>query len=375
MTKLDAVAALITVLCLLGVAAAAFISDPARQPARVGYLYPAIGGVQNVWVAAADGSGTHSQLSFSEGGVYDFDFSPDGRWLAYAERTAEGGVTLRLLDIPSRRLIDLVDCAALQAHCSTPVFSPDGSRLAYQRSESNGAGYGLARIWLVDMHSPNYPTAPLIADTQVVGHSAVWSQDSRTVAFYSADPLQSGILIFDLLPRGDDDVQLRFIPSAHGSMGTLAPNGRQLVFPEIVRRSGQVFSHLRIADLNEKTFAALSDPMGPTDDVAAQWHPDGAGLALARRYTDDRWTAGHQLYFLPDYSSGEPLPIVHDRRYSTAHFRWDAAGSALVMQRFPLLSEDGSRAQDARPEVWVYDLGSGESRQIATNAFLPRWAA
>ncbi len=370
LAKLDAAVILIAVFCLIAVVIVGLVSDPARQSPRVAYLYPAMAGIQNVWMTAIDQPEEQQQVTFSESGVYDFDFSPDGRWLAFAERTPQAAVTLRLLDIPSRRLIDLVDCVALKAYCTAPVFSPDGSKLAYQRAESDNGRYGLSRIWLVDMTSPTYETIPLIADTQVVGHTAVWAQDGNTVAFYSADALQPGILIFDFVPRQDDAAQLRFIPSSHGTMGTLAPNGQAVVFPEIVRRSERLFSHLRIADLLDKEFAAFTDPQGPTDDVAAQWSPDGETIAFARRYTDERWTKGHQLYIRPLSAASEDLrPIAYDEDYNTSYFRWNPTGSRLVMQRFPLGSQDGN----ASPEIWVHDFETGATTRIIADAYLPQW--
>ena len=373
--KLDLAALIIVCICLLGVAAAAWVMDPARQPTRVAFLHPATGGTQNVWMADIDDPAAQQQLTFSENGVFDFDFSANGRWLAFAERSGVGAVTLRLLDLASGSLTSLVDCVALKANCTTPVFSPDGKWLVYQRAESIGGRYGLPRIWLVNMNSADYDSAALIADKQVVGHSPVWSADSMTVAFYSADVTQPGILIYDFVPRGADDIQLRFIPSSHGTMGTLAPNGQQLIFPELSRRGEQFFTHLRIADLGAKTFAAFTDPQGPTDDVAAQWSPDGETVAFARRYTDERWTPGHQLY-LKGVSAGEDelLPVVHEPRLTTSYFRWNGAGDQLVMQRFPLVRDEASGAGPALPEIWVYDLTSDESRKIAEDAFLPQWA-
>ncbi len=373
--RLDLAAFVIVGLCLLGVAVSAWLLDPARQPVLVAYLHPATGGAQNVWVADIDAPADQRQLTFSEYGVFDFDFSAEGRWLAFAERMQSGAVTLRLLDLDSGRQTDLVDCAALKANCATPAFSPDGQWLAYQRAESLGGRYGLPRVWLVNLRSADYVTSPLIADGQVVGHSPVWSADSHRVAFYSADVTQPGILIYDFFPRGDDDVQLRFIPSSHGTMGTLSPNGQALIFPELSRRGDQFFTHLRIADLAEKTFSAFTDPQGPTDDVAAQWRPDGETVAFARRYTDERWTPGHQLYLkrvsAPD---DEPMPIDYAPRYTTSYFRWNRAGDKLVMQRFPLARAESSGEGPARPEIWVYDLVEGQSRKITEDAFLPRWA-
>jgi Tol biopolymer transport system component len=372
--KLDFAVFIIVCICLLGLAAAAWVMDPARQPTRVAYLHPATGGTQNVWIANIDDPSAHQQLTSSEYGVFDFDFSADGRWLAFAERVEGGAVTLRLLDLAANRLTALVDCAALKANCNTPVFSPDGKWLAYQRAESIGGRYGLPRIWLVNMVSSQHDTAALIADKQVVGHSPVWSADSNTVAFYSADVMQPGILIYDFVPRGEDDVQLRFIPSAHGAMGTLAPNGQQLIFPDLTRRGEQFFTHLRIADLAQKSFAAFTDPQGPIDDVGAQWSPDGETIAFARRYTDERWTPGHQLYLRGLAAAEEDLlPIAYEPRYTTSYARWNRAGDRLVMQRFPLMRDESSAAGPALPEVWVHDLESGKSGKITEDAFLPQW--
>lgn len=374
LTKLDFAVILIVLFCLVGVVIIGFVSDPARQPPRVAYLYPAMAAVQNVWITEIDQPDKQRQLTFSEFGVYDFDFSPDGRRLAFAERTRETAITLRLLDIASGRVIDLVDCAALKAVCTTPAFSPDGAKLAYQRTESDNGRYGLPRIWLVDMTGPAYETVPLIADTQVIGHTAVWARNSSVIAFYSADARQPGILIFDFAPRGEDAAQLRFIPSSHGTMGALAPNGQAVIFPEIVRRDGQYFSHLRIADLLDKQFSAFTDPQGPTDDVAAQWSPDGETIAFARRYTDRRWTNGHQLY-IRRLSDDDLRSIAYSKRYNTSYFRWNLAGSRLVMQRFPLLKADGTNNQDGRPEVWVHDFETGATFKIIEDAYLPQWAA
>ena len=157
-------------------------------------------------------------------------------------------------------------------------------------------------------------------------------------------------------------------------MGALAPDGQRIVFPEVVRRGERLFSHLRIADLQNKVFADFSDPEGPVDDVTAQWSPTSETVALARKYTDARWTAGHQLYLRSTNPSETTLtPIVYDERYNTSYFRWNAAGDRLVLQRFPMLKDSESQNQPAQPEVWVYALESDSALMIVENAFLPQW--
>ena len=372
--KLDMAVFVLVALCLAGLALAGFISDPSRRPDRIAYLHPALGATPNVWLADIDNPQQRQQLTHSEQGIFDFDISPDGRWLAYAERMPGGSVTLRLLDMRGGQRRELVDCAALNALCSAPAFSPSGDMLAYQRAETLGGSYGLSRIWLVDMNGASYETIPLIGDSQVVGHSPLWSGDSNTLAFYSADSTQPGILIYDLQPRGDEEAQLRFIPSAHGSMGSLAPNGQQVIFPDLVFRESQFYSHLQIADLAAREFAAFTDPNGPTDDVAARYSPDGRLIAIARRYTDSRWTPGHQIY-VRELEAGDRAwqAVAYDADYSTSYMRWDRAGKRLVTQRFPLHAQATDNGP-ARPEIWIHELASGLSRMIVRDAYLPQWA-
>ena len=373
-SKLDISVFIIVLACLAALVIAAYVNDPSRQPIRVAYLYPATAGAQNVWLAEIDNAKAQQQLTFSKFGVYDFDFSADGNWLAYGDRTEAGLVTLRLLDMRSRESIDLADCAVRLADCRSPAFSPDGGTLAYQRSNLENGAYQSAHIWLVDMHSPSYETVPLIDDPHAVGHSPVWSADGQRIAFYSADEHEAGIVIVDVASLDGGELDLHFIASSHGTMGALAPDGQRIVFPEVVRRGERLFSHLRIADLQNKVFADFSDPEGPVDDVTAQWSPTSETVALARKYTDARWTAGHQLYLRSTNPSETTLtPIVYDERYNTSYFRWNAAGDRLVLQRFPMLDDSESQNQPAQPEVWVYALESDSALMIVENAFLPQW--
>jgi len=376
-TKLDIIVVITIILCMTGVAVTGVISNPINRVPRIAYLYPAYSGVPNVWVSDIDNPSEARQLTFSELGIYDYDFSPDGRFLAFSEHAGDNGelATIRMLDIPNNKVIELVDCVSSKAYCTTPSFSPDGHLLAYQRSESFDKRFGLSRIWLVDLTSTNYETTPLIADTQVVGHSPIWSQDNNTIAFYSADTTQQGILIYDFVPRGDDDIQLRFIPTSHGTMGTISPNGQQIIFPEIAQRQSIFYSHLRIADLHNKEFSAFTNPEEPIDDAVAGWSPNGKTVAFARRYSDDRWTQGYQLYFMDTTPDAEAIPIIFDPRYSTSYFRWNTTGERLVLQRFPLLNEDGTPNSKGMPEIWIYDVETDTLTFITDNAFIPQWAS
>jgi peroxiredoxin len=87
---------------------------------------------------------------------------------------------------------------------------------------------------------------------------------------------------------------------------------------------------------------------------------------VTRRYLDDRFTPGKQLYLL-DPETGEAQPLVVDAAYYHAGARWDPTGERIIFQRYPL------HQAGALPSVWTVDLGTGELKQVAENAMLPQW--
>ena len=99
---------------------------------------------------------------------------------------------------------------------------------------------------------------------------------------------------------------------------------------------------------------------------------NGNALAVARRYYDDRYTQGNQIVLMnPD--DGSVRQLTDDARYANAFFTWDPTGSQLVIQRFPELDENGQPNMSGRPEIWTYDVNTGEMAEIAENGFHPRW--
>lgn len=364
---------------LLVLALLTLLSNPARRGPLVAYLYPLGESVQNIWVAPVDDPSQAQQVTDAPLGVYDYEVSPDGRFIAYSARNPDNRLLdIFRLDLQTGNVEQLTNCAAEDAECYTPIFHPDGTIIAYLRQSLNrtvdSVGPGVPRVWLMDISAPPYESRALSEDSQLIGHSPQWSDDGNTIAFYSADVFNPGILVYNFRPPTDDQPALHFIPSAHGSVGSLSPNGRQLVFPDIVDRGGSFFTHLKIVDLNADPpeYTDFTDEQGPTDDIGADWHPDGQHVTIERRYTDERYTRGYQLYQV-DIQTGDMLPLLVDERYSHHYFAWNPAGDHLLVQRIPLLDEDGEVNRGARPEVWVLNYETGELTRISELAYFPRW--
>jgi dipeptidyl aminopeptidase/acylaminoacyl peptidase len=372
----DLTVAVIALLLVLILFALNTLGDPARRGAMVVYLYPASGDVPNIWLVPINEPSQAKQITFSAMGIYDFDVSLDGRWIAYSMRDEEKRMRdIYTLDLQTGNSKQITFCADESAECYTPAFHPDGSAIAYIHSTVNSdsvGGYGAPRIWLMDLVGGSL--RPLADDSQMIGHSPQWSLDGNSIAFFSADLANPGVMVYNFNPQNSEDPTLNFVPAYNGSVGSLSPNGRSLIFPDLVNRGDQVYTHLKIVDFtqNPPTFRNLTEPNEPIDDIAVQWHPDGSGATLIRRYSDERWTRGYQLYDI-DIETGAVLPLLVDEHYSHHFFTWDLTGENLLMQRLPLLQDDGNINAQARPEIWVLNTKTGNLTKITDSAYFPRW--
>lgn len=339
------------------------------RSARVAYLAPSDGVPQNVWIADPADPASAAQITFSSSGVSTYDVSPDGTRLAFAERnTATGGSDMKLIDLESGVLQQITNCP--DSDCDSPVWRPDGGIIAYHRTDFNSGltdvGVGVTRVWLIDLSTTPPSTRPLFPDSQILGYSPIWSADGNRIAVF--DNSRGGILVYDFR-----DGSTAFIATRSGGSDiSISPDGASVVYPNLIIENNMARSHLQLADLTTNQISDLSSPAEPLDDATTAWSPDGRSLAIARRYLDDRFTLGKQLYLM-NVDDRTVRPLVIDERYFSGYFSWDPQGERLVIQRFPQLTEDGQTNNDGRPEIWTYDVQSNTLVLVASNAYLPDW--
>jgi Tol biopolymer transport system component len=335
-----------------------------RRP-RVVYLGPATD-IPNLYVVDPSNPAAPQQVTSSPSGVWDPSVSLDGRQIAFAEKnTATGTSDLKLINLETGELRQLTNCA--DADCTVPVWRPDGQVIGYQRVDFNSdlpnVPVSPTRIWLLDMNTG--ATRPMFNDTQVLGFGLVWSADGSRASLY--DYSTPGILVHDFATN-----ETTVVPSQYGSPGILSPDGTKLIYPEVILSDAQARSYLRLVDLTNQTDEPISDPDEPIDDDNAAWSPDGTKLAVARRYLDERYTRGRQLYLL-DMTTGETETLLFDEQYMLGFFSWDANGTSLLIQRFPdpvALNDPENRGI---PELWILDVPTKALTKVADNAMFGRW--
>lgn len=373
----------VVVLLIAIIGAVLYLDSPQRQGSMVAYLYPLTSSasgetaIPNIWLAPVDNVDDAQPLTGSRMGIFDFAVSSNGRYIAYSERDEDLLLLdLYLLDLQTGDTTRLTNCAAEDSECYTPVFHPDNNTLAYMRKSINRdletVSPGVSRIWLLDIAARQ--TQPLTTNTQMLGHSPVWSPDGNTVAFFSSDINNPQILIYNFNPQISDKRTVQAVPSQHGTTGTISPNGQRLIFPDIVDRGGVIETHLKIVDLgtDPPQFEDFTDKQGQFSDLSAQWHPDGQAVTVARKYNDDRWTLGYQLYNI-DVDTDGITPLLIDNRYTHSFYQWNSTGTKLLIQRLALRDEQGNPERAARPAIWVLDSETGELVKVSDFAYHPRW--
>lgn len=370
--RILSVAAIFIVLLIL---VFVFFVNVKQSTPMVTYLYPFNGGTPNIWLAPIDDSSQARQLTDTRMGIYDFSVSKDGRTIAYSMRDENTRMLdIFLLDIGSGDTRQITFCGDEGAECYSPTFHPENTVIAYVRladsgDDLHGEHSNVENIWLLDIEEGT--ARSLANDVHLIGHSPQWSADGNTIAFYNADLINPGIIVYNFKPSDDSPRTQYAAASFNGLVGSLAPDSLRLVFPDLINREGQVFSYLNIADFEQSppVFANLTEPNDPIDDSNVAWHPDGENITFARRYTDSRWTRGYQLYEMT-IESREIVPLLYDEGYSHHYFEWIDRGEQLLVQRLPV-SENISA--NSRPEIWVLDYASRELTHIVEEAYHPRW--
>lgn len=359
---------------------------------RLAYLS---GDPSNLWLTevepAGDGTTPAARVLTAEpAGIYDYAISPDGTQLVYSARRPDGGSDLRVVAADSGAADgavpaggrDLLACPG--EACIGPSFSPDGTRLAYQRHSlvtgvSGSLDLGPSRVHVLELTG----AASLQAGAdQVLSEGEArfprWGPDGRLTYL---DLQRSAIVVAGLATGA-----ITYVPSTSGEMGTWSPDGQYLVYPELYfppeptpdaasgaepENSDRFYSYLVRVTVATNATTSLSGS-GVVDDASPAFSPAGDWLAFGRKALYlGQWTPGRQLWLMrADGSLAHALTA--DPLYNHSAFRWSPDGTSLAYMRFDT-SEPGAPA-----EVWVIDrLLAGEPasgpRLILAGAYLPEW--
>ena len=331
---------------------------------RLAYLWPS-GGPSDLYLLDLTNQ-KRSQLTETEAGVIDYSIGLDGTFIVYTALNEDGGSEIRLMDLVmgSDGLLHACDAAS---RCQAPVISPDGQLLAFEQFEweTSAAGRrvpGASQVWLMPLSPLGQPN--LVQPEEQVTNSPDWSPDG-ILTFYN-DSL--GAVAF-LEPGGLRP--LNMVPNGLGLLGSWSPDGQYLILPEIVfpieaepRDQADFFSHLYRIEATTLNIRDLS--LGTVEDASPVYSPDGEWIAFGRKFLDERWTPGRQVWMMKADGS-QPRQITDDPDFSHASLVWNPDSSRLAYMR---LSQSDPNEM---PEIWMTSREGERHEFLVEGGYLPQW--
>ena len=360
-----------------GARAAGFPQLPLRQELAWSFT---IGEPQLVYLYPADGpadlymldlqSGEIEQITDNPGTVLDFDVDRTGAKIYYTSSHGEGGSTIYRLDRLTGEVSTILKCP--QALCRYPRISPEGDFLAYERTDLSGNDY--PQVWLFPLAGletsgePATPEPILADEPDQQTQQPLWSS-TGTLTYYNYD---LSAFIADN-PESGERVQFS---SQTGIPGDWNPDGSSYVIPEIFIDAIDPNTLTDLESIPTSHLLRFNYPDGSAFDLTQEnnledanpvFSPDGASLALGRKYLDiAHWTPGRQLWLMGS-DGGEAHALTDEPYFNHYDFAWSPPGDQLAYVRF------NKTTLTEPPEIWLINSDGSNATRLITGGYAPQW--
>lgn len=344
---------------------------------RIAYLWP-FSGAAELFARSLHDNET-LQLTETPHGVLDFAVRFEGAQIVYTTLADNGGTEIWLLDLVSNEHTRIHSCSP-GFRCQEPRLSPDLSDVVFERRPIQAGSSeitlsGPSEIWKVRVGNDSQAFRLSNSDHEAISPS--WSPTGE-VLYY--DLTSQEIMLIDPVVLPEPAVR-GTLANELGTVGAWAADGVSLVFPDMVildetysphESTGDEFplfySHLFIQSFDFGLREDLSRvEYELVEDTSPVISPDGLWIAFSRKFLEeDLWTPGRQVWVMRSDGS-EARQLTDSPDFNHSALAWNPDGTAITYVR--INQSDFASG----PEVWIYEMQSGEQSLISNGGYLPQW--
>ncbi|MHC4540085.1 MAG: protein kinase domain-containing protein [Planctomycetota bacterium] len=287
-------------------------------------------------------------FDWSDGGL---DWSADGRFLAFSERSAPGQpASIVLLSVQTRKTRQLTSPAPPSLGDRDPAFSPDGQTLAFIQ----GTNDNVDDIFIVPV-AGGQPRRLTFDQLRV--QSLDWTADGREILFSSN---RGGTFsLWRISASGGQPEPLAGV--GEGALDPTIPGqGKRLAYTQQVNLESNIW-RMELPKPSEQAKAPTKFISSTRLDMLPEYSPDGQSIAFSSR------RSGSSEIWRCDSDGSHPIRLT---------FFGGPEGGA------PRWSPDGRQiAFDSRPEghtdIYVVSLEGGPLRRLTAQSsddWVPSWS-